>query len=108
MVRVAVELFPDGCLASFRAQGHSGSGIFGANPACAAVTQMLRTAARLLYSVDGLVMDGAADSPGEMRLAISREANTSRDWLHGMTDFLLRGLRDLEAEFPREISLSVK
>jgi len=103
-----VELFPDGCLASFRAQGHSGSGSYGANPACAAVTQMLRTTARLVYSVDGLVMDGGADSPGEMRLELSRDAKTNREWLRGVTDFLLRGLRDLEAEFPGEISLSVK
>ncbi len=102
-----MELFPDGCLASFRAQGHSGSGSYGANPACAAATQMLRTAARLLYSVDGLVKDGGAGSSGEMRLTISREAKTGRDWLRGVTDFLLRGLRDLEAEFPSEISLTV-
>jgi hypothetical protein len=69
---------------------------------------MLRTAARVLYSVDGLVTTGAADTPGEMRLELSRDAKTGREWLRGVTDFLLRGLRDLEAEFPREIDLSVK
>jgi uncharacterized protein YsxB (DUF464 family) len=108
LVRVTVELFPDGCLASFRAEGHAEGGSHGANLACAAVTQLLRTAARLLCSVHGLVKTGGADTPGEMHIELSRDFTTDREWLRGVTDFLLRGIRDLEAEFPAEVVLIVK
>ena len=102
-----MELFPDGCLASFRAQGHAEDGRYGSNIACAAATQMLRTAARLFSSVRGAVRAGGADAPGDMSLEIAGDADVDREWLRGATDFLLRGLRDLQAEFPREIALSI-
>jgi uncharacterized protein YsxB (DUF464 family) len=108
LIRVAVELFPDGCLASFRAQGHSENGRYGKNVACAAVTQMMRTAARLLYTADGLEKDGEAVEPGDMRLVVSNYEKIDRHWLRGVTDFLLLGLGDLAAEFPNEIALTVK
>jgi uncharacterized protein YsxB (DUF464 family) len=108
LVRVVVELFPDGCLASFRAEGHAGETPRGANIACAAATQMLRTAARILYTVPGLVTGGDAETPGVMGVEVSRTAIADRQWLRGVTDFLLRGLRDLAAEFPRQIDVSVK
>ncbi len=102
-----MELFPDGCLASFRAQGHSENGPAGRNIACAAVSQMLRTAGRLLCAAEGLQAAGSADAPGEMRLSVPRDAKVDRAWLRGVTDFLLKGLGDLAAEFPREIAISV-
>lgn len=79
----------------------------GANIPCAAATELLRTAARLLSTVDGLEVEGGADAPGEMRLKISSRGKASPEWLRGVTDFLLQGLRDLEAEFPREIAVRI-
>jgi len=38
-----------------------------------------------------------------MRLLLAPVAEADDGWLGGMTDFLLRGLRDLAQEFPREI-----
>lgn len=41
---------------------------------------------------------------GEMRLLLGPSAaDADNGWLKGMTDFLLRGLKDLAREFPREI-----
>jgi hypothetical protein len=41
-----------------------------------------------------------------MRLLIRSGADDG--WLRGMTEFLLRGLKDLEQEFPREIAVRME
>ncbi len=107
MVTVTLELASDGCLRSLRASGHAGGGL-GTNVACAAVTVLLRTTARVLSSVKGLVRDGAADSPGRMELSVSPEWTGAAEWLRGVTDSLVRGVSDLAAEFPAEIALRVR
>jgi hypothetical protein len=38
-----------------------------------------------------------------MKLMLAPGAAAADGWLAGMTDFLLRGLKDLAREFPREI-----
>jgi hypothetical protein len=38
-----------------------------------------------------------------MRLLLAPGAEADDGWLGGMTDFLLRGLKDLAQEFPRDI-----
>jgi hypothetical protein len=51
------------------------------------------------------VKAGGAEAPGRMRLLLATGSETDDGWLGGMTDFLLRGLKDLAQEFPREISV---
>jgi len=41
-----------------------------------------------------------------MSLVIDPAANG--EWLRGVTDFLLQGVRDLQREFPKEIALRVE
>jgi uncharacterized protein YsxB (DUF464 family) len=79
----------------------------GSNIACAAVTTLLRTAARLCAE-RGIVEDGDASGPGEMRVVLSRRAEgVSSGWLGGVTEFLLKGLGDLQKEYPREIAMRI-
>jgi hypothetical protein len=66
---------------------------------------LLRTTGRLC-SQQGVAGGGRGD-PGEMELEIA-EGSANAGWLLGVTDFLLRGLKDLKDEFPREIVLQVK
>ncbi len=56
----------------------------------------------------GLAVEGGAGSPGEMRLVVSPGADAGSGWLRGVTDFLLRGVNDLQDEFPKEIVLRVE
>jgi len=72
------------------------------NIACAAATSLLRTAGKLCAE-RALVKTGGAEAPDRMRLLLAPVAETDDGWLGGMTDFLLRGLKDLAQEFPREI-----
>ncbi len=107
VVTVTLELAEDGCLRSLQASGHAGGAALGANAACAAVTVLLRTAARVLSAVHGLVADGGADAPGHMELTVSSERGVAPEWLRGVTDSLVRGLSDLAAEFPAEVAVRI-
>jgi uncharacterized protein YsxB (DUF464 family) len=105
-MRVRVLLSADGALRRFEAHGHAGSAA-GANIPCAAVTTLLRTAGRLCIE-HGIAEGGGAEKPGEMALIVSSGAPGEQGWLRGMSDFLMRGLKDLQAEFPAEIALRVE
>lgn len=105
MVTVALALDGAGCLAGFTADGHA-AGAAGANVACAAVTVLLRTAARTVAGA-GLAAGGGADAPGELRLDIARVDEARRGWLRGVTDSLVRGLADVAAEAPGEVELRI-
>ena len=94
----------DGLLLRFDADGHAGSDPRGQNIACAAVTTLLRTAGRLCAE-RSLVREGGGEKPGELRLVVAPVPERDRPWLRGVTDFLLRGMKDLQDEFPREIHL---
>jgi len=41
-----------------------------------------------------------------MSLSVNRDADG--EWLRGVTDFLLQGVRDLQREFPGDIALRVE
>ncbi len=90
----------------FTAQGHAGGSVKGENVACAAATMLLRTTGRLC-SQQGVAVAGGRGHPGEMQLEIAQDT-VDQGWLRGVTDFLLRGMKDLKDEFPRDIVLQVK
>jgi uncharacterized protein YsxB (DUF464 family) len=107
VVRVDLRVSPEGLLRRFEAKGHAGAVTPGDNIACAAATVLLRTAGRVCAE-HGVPYDGGAGGPGEMRLVVSLEASSEVGWLRGVTDYLVRGMKDLQDEFPNEIILRVE
>jgi len=103
---VTITLAGDGLLRGFEALGHAGPDPAGRNIACAAATMLLRTTGRLCESA-GIAGEGGRGEPGEMRLVVSRGA-VDDGWLRGVTDYFVRGMKDLQDEFPREIIVRVK
>ncbi len=105
MLRVLLAVSRDRLLRRFEATGHAG-GDPGRNIACAAATVLRRTAGRE-GAAHGLVAQGSAAGPGEMAMVLADR--TSEDgWLRGVTDVLMRGMSDLEKEFPDQIALRVE
>ncbi len=43
-----------------------------------------------------------------MRLVVTPGAPAETGWLRGVTDYLVRGMTDLQTEFPKEIALRVE
>ena len=50
---------------------------------------------------------GSAPDSGTMQLRIEQLPAGKREWLTGLSDFLLRGSRDLQEESPKAIALTV-
>jgi uncharacterized protein YsxB (DUF464 family) len=96
VLRIAVELSPGGLLRKFRARGHAGGAKDGL--ACALATLLLRTAGRT-FEDHRLNFEGEASASGAMSVVLDDDS----EWLEGVSDFLLRGLCDLEEEFPGQI-----
>jgi len=107
VIRLSLRLQADGCLRSFSASGHAGSGPRGRDVVCAAVTVLLRTAARLLSAQPDLRVSGQEPAEGYLRLALEPPAPARREWVRGVTDTLVAGLRDLDQEFPGRLKLEI-
>ncbi len=105
MLRVLLAVSRDRLLRRFEATGHAG-GDPGRNIACAAATVLLRTAGREC-AAHGLVAQGSAAGPGEMAMVLTGR-DVEDEWLRGVTDLLVRGMSDLEREFPDQITLRVE
>jgi len=50
----------------------------------------------------------SATHPGEMTMVLEERTGTHGEWLRGVTDFLVRGMSDLEREFPDQVALLVE
>ncbi len=75
------------------------------NPACAAVTLVARSVARLAASRTGWTVDGDASEPGNLSLVIKSRPEDTDEWLLGVTDTLMQALADITEEYPGAISV---
>lgn len=107
MIELKVNLYKDGSLKGFQASGHAGSGKKGEDTLCAAVTILLRTSARLISGEKALETRGEAPRPGEMTFFLISMPAEYREWVKGITDFLLGGLLDLKDEFPDYLTIDI-
>jgi len=86
-------------------EGHAVRGDSGNSVPCAAVSALTGSAARLISSNDGICCSGGADAPGKMVLNIEKVEERCIEWLQGITDFLVIGLKEVEREYPTECSV---
>jgi uncharacterized protein YsxB (DUF464 family) len=106
---IQVEIVVDhrGALQGFSVSGHAGSGPRGEDLVCAAVSVLFRTAARILQLQPDVEVQGRLEKNGMMELQIEEVSAERRQWLVGLSDFLIRGVRDLQEENPKAISVRV-
>lgn len=105
MIRVTIETDGGGVLRKVSADGHSLAFEIGQNIVCAAATMLLRTAARLLGSTEGIEVSGGAPERGRLDFEISVLDESKRGYTKTVGDFLVQGMSDLEREFPGECAL---
>ncbi len=96
-----------GVLHVITADGHAVDRTSAANIPCAAVSTLLRTAARLLDLEEGVAIDGTAESPGNFKLQVRSVVSGKHQWLEGVTDYLVIGLKTIEQDYPDEIVLDL-
>ncbi len=108
MISLKIVLYPDGCLKLFKASGHARAGYKkGEDIVCASVTALLRTCAKLLSMQTDLITEGDAPEPGEMYLILHNPPADRIEWIRGITDFLLSGLKDLKSEYADFLRLDI-
>ncbi len=108
MIRIVLTFGDSGLLETLTSQGHANRTTDLPSEACAGVSVLLRTAARLLSHTDGIDARGKAEEEGELRLTVSAVSDRRREWFTGVIDVLLLGLRDLIEEYPDSIQIETK
>lgn len=95
-------------LRSLCATGHAGWEVKGRDIVCAAASSLIRTAAGLLHSEAEVVSAGESPVlPGRLLIRVESASESILPWLDGIRDFLVKGLLDLEREFPRNIEIAI-
>ena len=109
MVRVRITV-DAGRLVELNADGHVGltGGPFGGNVVCSAVTAVIKATLAAIVEHRGVVVDGSAPEAGKIAFQVAAAEESSYQWLRGVTDVLVAGIRDLASDFPSEIELSVE
>ena len=89
-------------------EGHAGGAPLGENVICAAATVLARTAARVLDASPGIRLRGIADREGRLEVEVLSYQRETGNYLKALSDYLLVGLRDLESEYPGEVTVLVE
>ena len=108
MVTIRVQLDENECIRYAEAEGHAGGAVKGSNVACAGVTVLIRTAARLLENEDNILLEGEAPHPGTLFFRVERYPVGKIERIIGITRFLCLGLKDIENDFPGEIDVRIE
>ncbi|MFP4363161.1 MAG: ribosomal-processing cysteine protease Prp [Spirochaetia bacterium] len=106
MVRVCITLSRDSALKSIRATGHAGAWKNGGDPACSAVSVLLKTLAMLITGRFKKRADFSAQEEGEYFLVVHQSVKTD-EWLLGVTDFIVTGLYSIEKEYPGTLLIDI-
>lgn len=105
MTAVTLVCDKNGAFRSCEATGHAGFAARGSDIVCAAVTILLRTAMDVLLGTDGVSVRADAGERGALSFAVERAAASKTERLVCTADFLERGLRSLQAEYPQFVRL---
>ncbi len=108
MVRVTVVIDGYGKLTELTVSGHALGLQKGGNIVCAAVTVLVRTAARMLEAVPGIQVSGGAAERGEFTLSVDSVDDNKVALVKTVGDFLVQGIGDLQSEFPEDCTLKVR
>ena len=107
MIDVRVLTDSSGCLKQLSAAGHSGSSEKGKDILCAAVTVILRTAARVLQGREKTAVTVLADECGQFKMIVQPFPDPDKEWFNGVSDMVIWGLMDLRDEYPGNIRLKL-
>jgi uncharacterized protein YsxB (DUF464 family) len=108
LVQIRLVFGPGGILRSAEASGHAGNLKAGSNPACAAITVLLRTAYETFAAYPGVKVSGEAPDPGFLAFNVITFPPDTVEWIKGVGDFLLVGLSGVQREYPDLINVTIE
>ena len=107
MIRLTVFTDGHGVLTGAEVAGHALGLQKGGNIVCAAVTVLVRTAARLLEAEEGVGITGGPGPRGEFAFEIEGVERSKIEFVKTTGSYLMQGIRDLQKEFPDDCTLKV-
>lgn len=107
MIVISIHFDSNGLLETLNANGHAISTNSGVSIACAAVSTLTRSAARVLVEKDGFEIDLQLPEPGEFYLKVKNYQSSDKEWFEGVSDFIYSGFKDLLKDFPEAIDLKL-
>ncbi|MBN2442083.1 MAG: ribosomal-processing cysteine protease Prp [Spirochaetales bacterium] len=108
MITIIIQQDERGCIRRCDAEGHSLLDNQGSDILCAAVTILLRTISRVLYVDKGVGFKGEAPESGKLGFMLKWIPEPQVNRMQGISDVLICGLKDLEAEYPDRLKLIIK
>ncbi len=108
MIRIVLTFGDSGLLKTLTSQGHANRTAGLPSEVCAAVSVLLRTAARLFSHTKGMTAVGKAENEGHLELIVKDVSPRLHEWFMGAVDLLVLGLRDLEEEYPGSLQIQRK
>jgi uncharacterized protein YsxB (DUF464 family) len=108
VIGVTVRL-KEGALSHLRMAGHASpaAGPRGGNIVCAATTAVVRSCVEAIAARPDVVVAARGDE-GELSVTVTGYPPDVAEWLRGVTEVLLVGVRRIADDSPDEISLTVE
>ncbi len=107
VLKVSASIGDKGFLRELKASGHAGTETAGENIVCAAATVLIRTAVRLLDSDSSVKVFCTAEKRGKIIFVLETVPDDKKEWVKGVTDCLVLGLKELADEFPDRIKFKI-
>jgi len=89
------------------AEGHAGESPAGENIICAAVSVLIRSAYRTIVKNSKVEACITAKNEGSLYFRIIQYEDSQIEWLKGITDYLVTGIKDIETESPNSVKIIV-
>ena len=107
MITATAVVDTDLCLVELGVNGHAEYSKSGTDIVCSAVSVLTRTAGRTLLSRLKEKCDFVSNGKGSFELKVLEIPNGRREWMKGITEYLLNGLSDLEKDYPALVKLEI-
>lgn len=95
------------CLVELDVSGHAEFSKAGEDIVCSAVSVLTRTAGRILFSRLGESCSAVSNEKGSFKLKVFKIPDGRREWMKGITEFLLNGLSDLEKDYSAFVKFEI-
>lgn len=106
MIQISLRLSPEGEVIELKAEGHAEKRKGFSFP-CGLVSYLTRTFLRSLASREGIDVTGTARQPGELYCEVRFVPDEDVSWYRGAGDMLIKGLKDISAEYPGDVRLTI-
>lgn len=106
MIRISIDLDEQKCLKHIKVSGHEKHKSGVQAMVCASVTTLVRAVAHAYMKNDECKATVKAAKQGELELWIRAHPQNHMEWAKGITEVLLTGIFDLEAEYPDTIEIN--